>query len=109
VGREKAMSELRPVRLQGKAYWTALRAILADEGPSILRTLALWRAEGHKMTPALLGALAVRHRLNFKAMCEFLEGEGILPCGMYDRLKAGGCRPTQCLKAGEEWLRSTGL
>lgn len=99
------LPQLRPIRLQGKAYYTALRAILKDEGPDILATLARWRTQGVKITPTVLGALALTHMLNFKATCEYLEDCRILPCGTYDRITEGGCRPTQCLRAGQEWLR----
>lgn len=102
---DEPLPQLRPIRLQGKAYYVALKAILKEEGPDILATMERWRAERGGITPAMIGALALKHGLNFKATCEFLEDERVLKCGIYDRITEQH-RPTAVLKAGREWLRA---
>ena len=94
---------LRPIRLQGKAYYTALRGILKSEGPAILATLNRWRAQHGGVTVEMVGALALKHELNLKATCEFLADSRILPCDTYGRITRS-MRPTEVLRAGREWL-----
>lgn len=97
------LPQLRPVRLQGKAYYTELKRILKAEGFGILSTLNQWQKNGAKLTPALVGALAIKHALNFKATCEFLEDYEVIPHGTYNRLTRQH-RPSAILRAGQEWL-----
>ncbi len=99
------LPELRPVRLQGRAYYAELRRILAEEEAEMRRTINAWKAECGGITPAMIGALALKHRLNVKATCEALEEWQLLRCGVYDRIRDGGIRPTDMLRAGQEWLR----
>jgi hypothetical protein len=101
---EEPLPKLRPQGLQGKPYFQELHRILRRERWPILQTLKGWRG-GDKgpITAAMIGALALTHDINFKAMCQFLEDENIIPCGMYEVITRDH-RPTAILRAGQEWL-----
>jgi len=45
------LPELRPVRLQGRAYYAELRRILAEEEAEMRRTINAWKAECGGITP----------------------------------------------------------
>lgn len=93
---------LRPIRVQGKAYYVALRAILDEVGNDLHADAVTAKAE-HRMTPAMLCRLALTYRLNLKATTEYLEDRKVIRCGTYDRLfrESANLRPIACLK--EVW------
>lgn len=95
------LPQLRPLARQGKPYYAELRAIFKSEGQAIKDDVNRVHRAHHKLTVADVCRLALTHRINLKAMFDFLEDENILPCGTYDRLKDRGLRPMASLK--EVW------
>lgn len=95
------LPELRPVRLQGKAYYTALRAILKEIKYDLKRDAERLQRGAGKFTVAHLCRLALTYRLNLKATAECLEDEHFLPAGTYQRLIDRGLRPMTALR--EVW------
>jgi hypothetical protein len=101
---------LRPVRLQGKAYYTALKQLLNDIGDDLLAS-----AEARKrQTPDRrafrvndLCYLALAYRLNCKATAEFLEDRHFLPAGTYESIRGRGFRLVAALR--EVWATAPEL
>jgi hypothetical protein len=87
------MPELRPVRLQGKAYYDALKRILREIGSSLLQDAIDIKTETHTFTPHNLCYLALKYRLNVKATCEWLEESGFLLHGTYQTLRERRFKP----------------
>lgn len=96
------LPQLRPLARQGEAYKKELKAILRAEGRQI-REDAQKIAQSGKLTPRNLIQLALKHKLNVKAVCEYLEKEGVLPTGTYKSLNERGFRPSVLLR--EEWVK----
>lgn len=98
---------LRPHALRGKAYYDELKAILIrdNEGAQIFAHALYLKTRrigddptlpSGKLTPADLGYLALYHRLNLKALTEWLEECRLLPYGTYQRLRERGMTTKQC-------------
>lgn len=79
---------LRPVNLRGVAYYTELKRILAEIGPAIIADAEAIKAATGTITPVGVAGLALKHNLNFKATCEWLEEQRFLRYGTYDRIRA---------------------
>lgn len=95
------LPQLRPLARQGEAYYKELKSILKAEGDAILRDVAAMRRPGKGLTTSDICRIALTHRLNLKAVFDFLEDKRVLPCGTYDRVKDGGIRPVAAMK--EVW------
>lgn len=85
---------------RGKGYYTILKAILADCGQQILDDANAIKATG-KLTVLDVGKLAVKYDLNFKATCEWLEENRVLPAGSYQRLIDRGLKAREVLEAAK--------
>lgn len=98
---------LRPIRVQGKAYYVALRAILKEIGDDLYAD-AVAAKHAHTMTPRMLCQLALTYRLNLKATTEYLEDRKVIRCGTYDRVfrESANLRPIASLK--ETWAEMQG-
>lgn len=81
-----AMPELRPVRLQGRAYYDELKRLIREHGAQMLEDAIDIKTETHMFTPYDLAYLALKYRLNMKATCEWLEESGFLLHGTYAKL-----------------------
>lgn len=78
---------LRPHRLQGRAYWGAVRALIDQHGEAIYQ--AAWaqrRAAGTFRTRDLC-VLALQFRLHLKIIAEYLEDRKFIPYGTYERIR----------------------
>jgi hypothetical protein len=95
------LPELRPVRLQGKAYYRELKRILKEVGDDIEQDARQILRDTGKFTVRDLAFLALKYRLNMKATCEHLEECRVLKYGTYDSLKERKLRPMAYLK--EVW------
>lgn len=96
------LPELRPVRLQGKAYYTELRRILKEIRYDLKADAErLMQENGRKFTLRHACILALKYRINLKATVEALEDERIVPYGAYDRMLSRGLRPMTVLR--ETW------
>lgn len=94
--------KLRPYTRRGAAYFDELRAILDSEGAAIIASLRLLKARDGKIVPLHLAALALRHNLNCKAICDYLEDCNIFPAGTYQRLRDSGWSPTQAFREAQK-------
>ena len=94
------IAELNTAR--GKRYYDLLRQVLADIGPAIVADFDRFRAETGTVTPVNLGQIVLRHGLNFKATCEWLEEVTDLPTGTYERLKLDGLKVRDVLDAARK-------
>ena len=81
--------------LRGLAYYTRLKIILTEFGEQ----LAEDARQQEKITPVVIGALALKYSLNFKATCEWLEECNVIPTGVYDRLMERGVRVSDIFEA----------
>lgn len=97
------LPKLRPHARQGKAYYTELRAILAEIEKDVRSDIVSLRQSGKGITPAFVGWLALRYTLNCKAMFEALEDWNFIPCGMYEKVTRSH-RPTAILRAGQDFI-----
>lgn len=95
------LPRLRPYARQGEAYYKELKTILKAEGDAILRDVEAARRHNKGLTTSDICRIALTHRLNLKATFDFLGDKRALPCGTYDRVRAGGIRPVAALK--EVW------
>lgn len=96
-------TKLRAAR-EGIVYYPTLTVILAEMGPTIRAEFKALRKQHGKVTPVMLGALASRHNLPMKALCEYYETQGMIPTGMYEYIQERGPGMTKLVEDGKAWL-----
>lgn len=92
------LPELRPAGLQGKAYYAALKQIQKEIREDVKADFKSYYRQHRSITTAEICFLALKYRVNLKAMFSILEDEGLLKTGTYGRVIAGGIRPIAALK-----------
>lgn len=93
----RPLPELRPVRLQGGAYYKELRRLLRLLGGAIVEDAKAFHRRDQKITVDHVAQLALKYHLNMKAVAEYLEDRRVLPTGSYERLLERGLRPMTAL------------
>lgn len=68
--------------LRGIEYTECLDAIWNECGVN----LAGDADEMHPLTPVKIGILCLKYDINFKAVCDYLESDGILPTGTHRKV-----------------------
>ncbi len=89
--------KLRAAR--GKGYFTVLKAILAKCGQDIINDAQEVKRKDGRITPFNIAEIALKHDLNFKATCEWLEESGVIPSGSHQKLIERGFRATLAFEA----------
>jgi hypothetical protein len=85
--------------LRGQAYYSRLKAILAECGQQMALDAHNIKRDTGKFTVVDIGRLARRYELNYKATCEWLEESGVLRTGTYDYILDGGIRVRDIMAA----------
>lgn len=101
------MAELGTAR--GKRYYELLKQILADIGPLMVADFDKFKETSGKVTLCNVGQIALRHGLNFKATCEWLEDARRLPAGTYETKLAGRIKVRDIMAAAREADAARGL
>lgn len=86
---------------RGKGYYTVLKQILAGCGKQIIADARVM-AESGKLTVLDVGHLAKKYDLNYKATCEWLEENGVIPTGTHQELVRRGLKAREVLEAVRE-------
>lgn len=95
------LPRLRPYARQGKAYHDELKAILKEIQFRVKEDVKVFHQRNGKITPRFVCQLALKYKLNLKAMFDFLEDEHLIAFGTYENLKDRGLCPMAALK--EVW------
>jgi hypothetical protein len=90
---------------RGAEYYTELWRILnSEEGQAIINEAQEVLATG-KLTPFDLCVITLNHNLPFKAVCEWLERNKVIPTGVHDRLIARGFKVNEALREVSEKMK----
>lgn len=81
---------------RGKRYYDILKALRDLIAADLYADFEAIRQHNGRMTPVMVGVLALRYDVNYKAMCELLEWGRCLKCNSYGRIVTDGG-----LKVGE--------
>lgn len=89
---------------RGVEYFVKLAEILnSDEGKAIVDEAQDVATATGKLTPFDLCIITLNHNLPFKAICEWLEENKVIPTGAYNRLLARGFKVHDALKIANEY------
>ncbi|MGG6267101.1 hypothetical protein ACQ4M3_13120 [Leptolyngbya sp. AN03gr2] len=92
---------------RGKRFVALLKQVYTESAPELAASAqAIIEAQG-KLTIVDVGVLALQFNLQLKHASEFLEEQGVLPCGTYDRLKARNLKVSDIMRRAA--LRVTAL
>ncbi len=94
---EELTEQLKSAR--GPEYTARLKYILKLLGPEIKADFAAFKEAFGKITPVDIGIIVIKHNLNYKAVCEYLQHEHLLPAGLYERLVDSGMKVNEVLDA----------
>lgn len=84
---------------RGKEYYARLEYIFRLIGDDIKSDVAAFREAYGKLTPVDMGIIVQKYNLNYKAVCEYLEAERIIPAGMYQYLIDSGMKVKEVMAA----------
>ena len=88
---------------RGREYYTELRRILgSDEGQAIVKEAETVKEKTSKLTPFDICVITLNHSLQFKAVCEWLEENKVMPTGSHERLMARGFKVREALQIASE-------
>src|SRR5678816_940689 len=91
--------ELKQAR--GKEYIARLEYIFKLVGDDIKADVAVIREVYGKFTPVDIGIIVIKYNLNFKAVCEWMEQERIIPAAMYSHMMDNGLKVKDILAAAQ--------
>ena len=80
----------RPCPLRGKPYYTELKRITAKIAEPLTTDFHTLKVQHGKITPVLVGWLALRYDVNLKAMFEILNDLQLIKCCHYERIVTYG-------------------
>ena len=80
----------RPCPLRGKPYFTELKRIAAEIANPLTTDFYVLKEQNGKITPVLVGRLALRYDVNLKAMFEILNDLKLVRCGLYEKIVTYG-------------------
>lgn len=87
-------------RCRSKAYYATLKDILlrSPTGQEIIDDAR----KLERITPVDIGILCLKHDLNFRATCEWLEENHVLRTGIYDSIMRSGLKVRDILEAARQ-------
>jgi hypothetical protein len=88
---------------RGKRYYDILKALRDLIAADLRADFEAIKQSYGKMTPVMVGVLALHYDVNYKAMCELLEWGRCLHCNSYGRIITdGGLKVGAILEAAQK-------
>lgn len=92
------LPELRPGRMQGKAYFAALRQLRDEIKYALRHDFEQTKHQNREVVISDTIFWALKYRVTPAALYSILEDERLLPYGTYKSLRDRGFRPINALK-----------
>lgn len=83
---EMTTNPTRPAPLRGKAYYAELKRIRDEITAPLTVDFNILKTQHGKITPVLVGWLALKYDVNLKAMFDILNDLKLIPCCLYDKI-----------------------